>query len=183
VRPAAASPAQRPAHGNVQRVSAQTQAAGTATRPGPSAQQRPAGGAPAAFNRGGAASAPAAPQAPSYVVHPPSSLGGGRQQIRVTVRGTQQVAGSVTMRPTGAGKVYISDLTVDKTFRRRGLANQLMGAAMNAARSQGFSGARLEARPSDNEISPHALVSMYSRMGFRNVGKSSRGNPLMERRL
>jgi ribosomal protein S18 acetylase RimI-like enzyme len=113
----------------------------------------------------------------------PTPLAGGRQQIKVAVTGTRQVAGSVDLRPTGGGKAYISNLKVERDFRRQGLANQLMSAAMSNARSQGFSAVRLEAHPSDNGITPQALVSMYSRMGFRNVGRSSRGNPLMERRL
>jgi ribosomal protein S18 acetylase RimI-like enzyme len=113
----------------------------------------------------------------------PTPLAGGRQQIKVAVTGTRQVAGSVDLRPTGGGKAYISNLKVERDFRRQGLANQLMNAAMSNARSQGFSAVRLEAHPSDNGITPQALVSMYSRMGFRNVGRSTRGNPLMERRL
>jgi ribosomal protein S18 acetylase RimI-like enzyme len=114
---------------------------------------------------------------------PPSPLGGGRHQIRVAVDGTRQVAGSVDIRPSGEGKAYISNLKVERSFRRKGLANQLMDAALQSARGQGFRAARLEARPSDDGISSQALVSMYQRMGFRSVGKSSRGNPLMERRL
>jgi ribosomal protein S18 acetylase RimI-like enzyme len=140
--------------------------------------------AQSAINRG----APPAPsnakaRGPNYVVHAPVVLGGGRQQIKIMVRGTQQVAGSLDLKPASGGKVYISNLKVETEHRRQGLANQLMSAAMQTARSHGFSGARLEARPSDNGITPQALVSMYQRLGFRNVGKSHRGNPLMERRL
>jgi ribosomal protein S18 acetylase RimI-like enzyme len=116
-------------------------------------------------------------------VLPPTALAGGRQQIRVAVSGSRQVAGSVDIRPTGGGNAYISNLKVERDFRRQGLANQLMDAALRNARVQGFKAARLEAHPSDDGISPQALVSMYSRMGFRSVGRSSRGNPLMERRL
>ena len=97
--------------------------------------------------------------------------------------GTRQVAGSVDIRATGGGRAYISNLKVERDFRRQGLANQLMDAALRSARVQGFKAARLEAHPSDDGISPQALVSMYSRMGFRNVGRSGRGNPLMERKL
>lgn len=160
---------------------------GTAVRPGHmNTPQRLDNRASSVINRQSAApasSTAAAAKAPNYVFHPPSPLGGGRQQIKVTIKGSQQIAGSVDIRPSGAGKVYISDLKVEKQYRRRGLANQLMSAAMTTARSQGFSGARLEARPSDMGISPQALVSMYQRLGFKNVGKTGRGNPLMERRL
>ncbi|HKG13617.1 MAG TPA: N-acetyltransferase [Pyrinomonadaceae bacterium] len=118
-----------------------------------------------------------------YRVLPPTPLAGGRQQIRVAVSGTRQVAGSVDLRPTDGGKAYISNLKVGRDFRRQGLAGQLMDAALRSARVQGFKAARLEAHPSDEGITPQALVSMYSRMGFRSVGRSRRGNPLMERNL
>ena len=136
--------------------------------------------------QGATAQRRAALQSPSrggFSLQPPSPLGGGRQQIKVTVAGTKQVAGSVDIRPTGGGKAYISNLKVEHDFRRQGLANQLMNAALRSARGQGFNSAQLEARPSDSGITSQALVSMYQKMGFRNVGKSHRGNPLMERRL
>ncbi|HEV3471552.1 MAG TPA: GNAT family N-acetyltransferase [Pyrinomonadaceae bacterium] len=138
------------------------------TQAGPRAANRPAA---------------SAPRQAGYVVQPPLPLGGGRQQIKATLGGTRQVAGSVDIRPTKDGRIYISNLNVGKEYRRRGLAGELMNAALRSARGQGFTAARLEARPSDNGISPQALVSMYRRMGFRSVGQSSRGNPLMERRL
>ena len=56
-------------------------------------------------------------------------------------------------------------------------------AAVATARRQGFKMARLEARPSDNGISPQALVDMYRRQGFKSVGRTGRGSPLMERKL
>lgn len=150
-------------------------AANTPARP-----QAPARVAPTA-QRQVANAAPS--QKAGYRVLPPTPLAGGRQQIRVAVSGTRQVAGSVDIRATGGGNAYISNLKVERDFRRQGLAGQLMDAALRNARTQGFKAARLEAHPSDDGITPQALVSMYSRMGFRNVGRSSRGNPLMERRL
>ena len=147
----------------------------TQTRVAPAAQRQVANAAPPQN---------AAPsQRPGYRLLPPPPLAGGRQQIRVAVAGSPKVAGSVDLRPTGGGRAYISNLKVERDFRRQGLANRLMDAALNSARAQGFKAARLEAHPSDDGISPQALVSMYSRMGFRSVGRSSRGNPLMERRL
>jgi ribosomal protein S18 acetylase RimI-like enzyme len=118
-----------------------------------------------------------------YAVQPPVPVGGHSQQIRATLHGTRQVAGSVDITSAGPGKAYIANLRVDQQHRRRGVANQLIDAAVSAARRQGFSSATLEARPSDNGISPQALVAMYRRQGFRNVGKSQRGSPLMERKL
>src|ERR1700755_434246 len=44
--------------------------------------------------------APAPSKQASYRVLPPTPLAGGRQQIKVAVTGTRQVAGSVDLRPT-----------------------------------------------------------------------------------
>jgi ribosomal protein S18 acetylase RimI-like enzyme len=119
----------------------------------------------------------------NYNVHTPIPLGGGSQRIKATIQGTPQLAGSVEIRAAGSGKAYISNLKVDQQHRRRGVAAKLIDAAIVAARRQGFKAASLEARPSDNGISPQALVAMYRRQGFKSVGKSSRGSPLMERKL
>lgn len=124
----------------------------------------------------------AAKAPPAYVVHAPPVIGGGGK-VRATIKGTPQVAGSLDIKPIAGGKVYISNLTVERQHRRQGLANQLMSAAMTAARTHGFSGAQLEARPSDSGITSQALVAMYQRLGFKSVGKTRRGNPLMERRF
>jgi len=120
---------------------------------------------------------------PGYTVQSPINLGSQSQQIRATIQGTPQVAGSVEIRSLGAGKVYISNLTVDQQHRRKGVAAKLIDAALNTARRQGFSAASLEARPSDNGITPQTLVAMYRRKGFKSVGKTGRGSPLMERKL
>lgn len=127
--------------------------------------------------------AAATPKAPNYNVQPPIHLGGRSQQIRATIQGTPQVAGSVEISAAGPGKAYISNLKVDQQHRRRGVAAKLIDAAINTARRQGFSAASLEARPSDNGITPQTLVAMYRRKGFKSVGKSGRGSPLMERKL
>ena len=121
-------------------------------------------------------------KAPAYTVQAPLHLGARNQQIRATIQGTPQVAGSVEISAAG-GKAYISNLRVDQQHRRRGVAAKLIDAAINTARRQGFTAASLEARPSDNGISPQALVAMYRRQGFQSVGKSRRGSPMMERKL
>ncbi len=120
---------------------------------------------------------------PNYRLQAPIHVAGQSQQIRATIPGTPQVAGSIDISRTGGGNAYISNLRVDQEHRRRGVGAKLIDAAVSAARRQGFSSARLEARPSDNGISPQALVAMYRRQGFRTIGKSNRGNPLMERKL
>jgi ribosomal protein S18 acetylase RimI-like enzyme len=126
---------------------------------------------------------PFASKTPRYNVQTPIPLAGGSQQIRATIPGTPQIAGSVELSKAGAGRVYISNLKVDQQHRRRGVAAKLIDAAVSAARRQGFRAVSLEARPSDNGISPQALVAMYRRQGFESVGKSQRGSPLMERKL
>jgi len=137
---------------------------------------------PAAANQRGPIR-PAPMKAPAYTVQAPRPLGANSQQIRATIHGSPQVAGSVDISRAGGGRAYISNLVVDQQHRRRGVAAQLINAAVTTARRQGFKAASLEARPSDNGISPQALVAMYRRQGFKSVGKSSRGSPLMERRL
>lgn len=120
---------------------------------------------------------------PNYHVHSPVPVGNQHQQIRATIGGTPQVAGSINLSPRGGGKAFVSNLLVDQQHRRRGVAAKLIEAAVSTARRQGFKTVSLEARPSDNGISPQALVAMYRRQGFQSVGKSSRGSPLMERKL
>jgi len=121
--------------------------------------------------------------APNYHVQPPVFTAGRFQQIRATISGTPQVAGSINLSPRGGGKAFVSDLQVEQQHRRRGVAAKLIKAAVSTARRQGFKAVSLEARPSDNGISPQALVAMYRRQGFQNVGRSSSGSPLMERKL
>jgi len=120
---------------------------------------------------------------PRYAVQAPVAVAGRGQQIRATLHGSRQVAGSVEINSGGAGRAFISNLRVDQEHRRRGVAGQLISAAVNTARRQGFKAVSLEARPSDNGISSQALVAMYRRQGFKSVGKSQRGSPLMERKL
>ncbi|HEU4432070.1 MAG TPA: N-acetyltransferase [Pyrinomonadaceae bacterium] len=119
----------------------------------------------------------------NYAVQAPVPLPGRGQQIRATISGTQSVAGSVDLSVRRGGQIHITNLKVDNEHRRRGIAAKLIDAAVSAARRQGFNSASLEARPSDNGISPQALVAMYRRQGFKSVGKSHRGSPLMERKL
>ena len=121
--------------------------------------------------------------ASNYTVQPPVNLGGHNQQIRATIKGTPWVAGSVEITALIAGKAFLSNLRVHRQHRRRGVATKLITAAIKTARGQGFIAVSLEARPSDNAISLQALVGMYGRQGFKEVGKTPRGNPLMERKL
>ncbi|HEV2446920.1 MAG TPA: GNAT family N-acetyltransferase [Candidatus Sulfopaludibacter sp.] len=122
---------------------------------------------------------PAAP--PQYTVRPARRDGDG-WEIDAAVAGRPDAAGRVRLTPSENG-VYISDLSVHPEHRRHGLARQLVQAAMRTARSQGFSVAQLEARPSPGaDMNPISLVSMYQKLGFRTTGRSHRGSPLMERR-
>ena len=137
----------------------------------------------AQFQRPGPQQAAQRHTAPNYHVQAPVPVSGRHQQIRAMIAGTPQVAGSINLSPRGGGKAFVSDLQVDQQHRRRGVAAKLIEAAVTTARRQGFKAVSLEARPSDNGISPQALVAMYRRQGFQNVGKSDRGSPLMERKL
>lgn len=125
----------------------------------------------------------AKPRAGSYNLQTHVNHTGHGHQIRATLNGTPHLAGSVDIRAAGAGKGFIANLKVEQDHRRRGVAAKLIDAAVNTARRQGFSSLSLEARPSDNGITPQALVAMYRRQGFRSVGRSERGSPLMERKL
>lgn len=122
-------------------------------------------------------------KAPSYTVQAPLTLGRRYQQIRATIKGTPQIAGSVDISPSGRGKAFISNLHVHQLHRCRGVAAKLIDAVIATARRQGFTTARLEARPFDNAIPLQALVALYRRQGFKRIGKSRRGSLLMERSL
>lgn len=122
-------------------------------------------------------------KAPAYAVQAPVSVGAQGKQIRATLNGSRQVAGSVDIHTAGPRKGFIANLKVDSEHRRRGVAAKLIDAAVNTARRQGLSSLSLEARPSDHGITSHALVSMYRRQGFKSVGRTQRGSPLMERKL
>lgn len=102
--------------------------------------------------------------------------------IRVAAQGQGQPAGSLQMTRHGKG-VFISDLKVAPEHRRRGIAGQLLDAALRTARCNGLPVAQLEARPdSPADLTPGSLLTMYQGYGFRMSGRSARGNPLMERR-
>lgn len=122
-------------------------------------------------------------KAPSYTLQPPLTVGRHHQQIRATIQGTPQIAGSVDISPSGRGKAFISKLEVNRQHRRRGVGAKLIDAVISTARRQGYTTARLEARPFDDEISIQALVALYRRRGFKSLGKNRRGSLLMERSL
>jgi ribosomal protein S18 acetylase RimI-like enzyme len=100
----------------------------------------------------------------------------------VTLQGSPVPVGSVDIQPTRAGQAEITNLKVVQEHRRHGVARMLINAALQSVQRQGLTGARLEARPSDNSISLSSLVAMYQQMGFKGAGISGRGNPVMERR-
>ncbi len=59
---------------------------------------------------------------------------------------------------------------------------KLVKAALDSARRHGSTATELEANPGPGSISRQALVSMYQKLGFRNTGFSTRGNPKMSAR-
>lgn len=114
-----------------------------------------------------------------YELSPPVWVGNGRQQIRVKMKGSPTPVGSVDVHYRQPGTAFISDLEVNQSHRRHGIATMLMKAALESARRNGSNATELEARPSPGSISNQALVGMYEKLGFRNSGVSSRGNPRM----
>ena len=183
MRPAGPAPVNRPAANGRPQVAAPGQANKTAIQSRGAIVPKGPNHAAAANQRAVRPGSAGTSRGANYTVQPPIHLGGRSQQIRATIQGTPQVAGSVELSSAGAGKVYISNLKVEQQQRRHGIAAKLIDAAIATARRQGFSAASLEARPSDNGITPQGLVAMYRRQGFKSVGKSGRGSPLMERKL
>jgi ribosomal protein S18 acetylase RimI-like enzyme len=126
--------------------------------------------------------APAAPPAVQrYAVGPARVSPQGARTLTVHASGSRQPVGSVRLWAREGGVAEITDLQVSPEHRRHGVGKTLVNAAIQAARQQGLGKARLEARPSDSGIRPHVLVNMYQRLGFRSIGVSPRGAPLMER--
>ncbi len=115
------------------------------------------------------------------ITHAP--VGPGRQQFQISVPGAGKPLGSLQLKEEPAGGIFISNLHVAEQHRNQGLATRLVNAAVDYARSRNVPVARLEARPSDATISLQNLTGMYSRMGFRQIGFSQRGNPLLEKRI
>jgi ribosomal protein S18 acetylase RimI-like enzyme len=103
---------------------------------------------------------------------------GGLQQIRVVGAGGA-VAGSVDLRTTASGAVWLSNLEVRQPHRNQGLGGRLVQSALQAARSRGLSSVRLEARPAGESMPAHELQSFYGKAGFRTVGMTSSGTPIM----
>jgi GNAT superfamily N-acetyltransferase len=151
----------------------------TETRPAPQVYRPQQTGASATQQK--PQTAPVQTQS-QYELSSPVWVGNGRQQIQVRIKGVPTPIGSVDLHYDQPGKAFISDLEVNQSHRRHGVATMLMKAAMDSARRNGSSAAELEARPGPGSISNHALVGMYQKMGFRNAGVTRRGNPKMSTR-
>jgi GNAT superfamily N-acetyltransferase len=106
-------------------------------------------------------------------------VGKGRQQIRVTSKGSPTPIGTVDVNYNG-GKALISDLEVVQGHRRHGVGTMLMKAAVDSARRNGSFAPELEASPGAGSISRQSLVGMYQKLGFQNAGSTRRGNPRMK---
>ncbi len=111
-----------------------------------------------------------------YQLSSPIWVGTGRQQIRVTAKGSPTPVGTVDVHYDN-GKAFISDLEVVQGHRRHGVGSMLMKAAMDSARRNGSSATELEANPGPGSISKQALVGMYQKLGFKGAGSTRRGNP------
>jgi ribosomal protein S18 acetylase RimI-like enzyme len=151
----------------------------TETRPAPPAYHPQQSGASTPQQKPQAASVQAQSQ---YELSSPMWVGNGRQQIQVRVKGAPTPVGSVDVHYGQPGKAFISDLEVNQSHRRHGVATMLMKAAMESARRNGSSATELEARPGLGSISNQALVGMYQKLGFKQAGLTQRGNPKMSTR-
>ncbi len=63
-------------------------------------------------------------------------------------------------------RAHVRQVVVARSHRRRGIASQLVAAAVDEARRRGFASVYLSARPN--------AVRMYERLGFRVVGSTFR---------
>jgi len=163
-------------------------------QPAPARKAKPLQAQPGVVTKGAGQSALLVPRVPArnplhrgghqgtgeYAVLPPVRVSPKREQIRVLVNGSRQPVGSVDMEPADSGRIYISNLSVVPVYRH-GIATKLVNAVLANARNRGFAGAVLEARPGAGSIPAPALASMYRKMGFRDIGQSKLGSPLMER--
>lgn len=127
--------------------------------------------------------ASSAQQQAQYQLSSPIWVGNGRQQIRVTAKGSHMPIGSVDVHYNQPKKAYISDLAVAPAHRRHGVGTMLMKAAMESARRTGSLTTELEARPGPGSISTQSLVGMYTKLGLKQAGVSRRGNPFMKSEL
>lgn len=76
-----------------------------------------------------------------------------------------RVAGILIGR-VAADEFEILNLAVGKAFRRRGVATQLVSAAVDSARTEGARQAYLEVRASNE-----GGIAFYTRFGFRQFGR------------
>ena len=176
--PATAPPVYRPVVGG---HSAQLKPSGSfrlETRPAPPVFRPQQSGAPSQPKM----QAPSVQPQSQYEVAPPVWVGKGRQQIRIRAKGSPAPVGSVDVHFNEPGKAFISDLEVAQSYRQHGLGSTLVKAALDSARRHGSTATELEANPGPGSISRQALVSMYQKLGFRNTGFSTRGNPKMSAR-
>jgi GNAT superfamily N-acetyltransferase len=119
------------------------------------------------------------PAESQYRLTPAIWIAPGRQRIRASLTGSPLPIGSVDVQFNRTGKAFISDLEVAMGHRQRGVGTMLMNAAMDNARRQGSTSTELEAMPGPGSISNQALLGMYHKLGFKPLGTTGRGNPLM----
>jgi ribosomal protein S18 acetylase RimI-like enzyme len=121
------------------------------------------------------------PNSATIVVGGPGPVRDGGQKIEARVSGQPGSVGSIELVPAGSNRLKIINLKVDPDHRRRSIGTRLVAAAIQAAQRRGAANVVLEARPSDASISFPSLVKMYTGLGFRQAGISSRGAAVMQR--
>ena len=88
-----------------------------------------------------------------------------RRGISLTAELDGGVAGILFGR-AARDEFEILNLAVSKTYRRRGIATELVNAATESARTSGARHAYLEVRASND-----GAIDLYSRIGFRVYGR------------
>ena len=83
----------------------------------------------------------------------------------MVVRVGRQLAGYLCLWEIGH-EIHITNLAVDPSFRRRGIARALLGSIMLGARRDGVELVFLEVRPTNVEA-----VALYESFGFRVIGR------------
>ena len=118
-----------------------------------------------------------------FYIQRSTSGAGGAQKICVTGSNSPMQIGSLQLWPKGNGVIELTNMHVQRDYRCQGAGKMLMNAALQCARTQGFSTVRLAASPYDGEMTVQALTAMYQRMGFQAAGVSGRGHPVMQQKV
>jgi GNAT superfamily N-acetyltransferase len=104
----------------------------------------------------------------------------GRVRIEALAKNRLAPIGGVELRHGApGGSAELCNLRVAESYRGRHLGAVLVRKAVETAQSVGVRSVVLEVRPTDRDIGPNVLKSMYQKLGFHAAGRSAAGNALM----